>query len=93
MQQPPNPYSQYPQQQWQYPQPMTPQPRFYSAPVMVTPVSPANQSMKTAAIILFITSFVCALIGVPTTVILIGIPILIIGFICHIIAFVCLCLI
>jgi hypothetical protein len=79
--------------QWPQQQPMMPSPQFYPPPVMIASVRPVNESMKMTAIILFVVSFLCGIIGVPTTVILIGIPILIIGFICHIIAFVCLCLV
>jgi hypothetical protein len=85
-----------PQHQQQYYQQQPPQQRYYQQqppqqPVM--PSRPKNESMKTAAIILFVVGFALKFIGFLTLALVIGIIPLLLGAGCDIVAFVCLCLI
>ncbi|SRR6266487_1471914 len=102
MQQPPDPYSQYPQQQWpqtpdqhtnysmpQY-QPPPPYQVSMQSPMMLSPQKyerSVNKTMKTIAIVLFSIAFACSLLSLAYK----GLAVL--AGLLEITAFVCVCLI
>jgi multisubunit Na+/H+ antiporter MnhC subunit len=97
MQQPPNPYTQYPQQQWPQPQYQhtnytTPQ---YQTPQYQVPIQqpimpqqqmyerPVNKAMKSTAIVIFVIAFALAIFGSAYREFeTLGAVLLIIGFVC-----------